>query len=73
MEYIMIEFMPYDITNWDIFEMMKKYNETDQCHERKQIKINNFIKLKARFINQEDSNYNKRFLILQVEKMGFLD
>lgn len=61
MEYIMSEFMPYEITNWDIFEMMKKYNETDQCYERKQIKINNFIKLKARFINQEDSNYNKRF------------
>ena len=61
MEYIMSEFIPHGITNWNIFEMMEKYNDNDPCYDRKQIKINNFIKLKTRFINQEDSNYNKRF------------
>lgn len=61
MEYIMSEFIPHGITNWNIFEMMEKCNDNDPCYDRKQIKINNFIKLKTRFINQEDSNYNKRF------------
>ena len=61
MDYIMSEFKPYGITNWDIFNMMEKYNELDQCNDRKKIKRDNFVKLKRIFINQADSNYNKRF------------
>lgn len=61
MEYLMSKTKRYGITNWDILEQMRKWNETDKCIERKELKKLAYEKLVSKYMNNSLSDYDFRF------------
>ena len=61
--YLSMKFKEKKITNFTIFDLLKKYNQYDCYEDRKQLKMKRYKKLEEKYAEDEENNYNVRFLL----------
>ena len=61
--YLMTKFKSKEVTNFDIFELLQKYNKKDCFNDRREFKEKRYNKLKEKYSLNDDNMYNTRFLL----------
>lgn len=61
--YLIDKFKKKNITTFDVFDLLKKYNEDDCYADRKELKAKRYRVLEEKYERNEVNNYNARFLL----------
>lgn len=62
-EYLIKKFKSVNVTNFEILDLLEYYNRSDCYSDRRNLKEKRYQKLREKYANTEDNNYNVRFLL----------
>ncbi len=62
-EYLISKFKPQHITNYEILDLLEKYNKLDIYIDRRMYKEKRYAKLREKYIVSKENDYSVRFLL----------